>query len=98
VTKTLVFCGFVACFAILDCSFKTGAFNRSATHPQQTTRILRNLFAGESDEGRQLLKSAVSWSNPSVMIGTIRLPVFKMADSEVRSLCTSHVERNNLTI
>ena len=35
---------------------------------------------------------------PSEMVGTQRRAVFGMRDDEVRSICTSHVERHNLTI
>lgn len=35
---------------------------------------------------------------PSEMVGTQRRGVFGMNESEIRSICTSHVERNNLTI
>lgn len=35
---------------------------------------------------------------PSEMIGTKRRAVFSMQESELGTICTSHVERNNLTI
>ena len=35
---------------------------------------------------------------PSEIVGTKRRAVFNMDDSEQRSICTSHVERHNLTI
>ena len=35
---------------------------------------------------------------PSEMVGTDRRAVFGMRDSETNTICTSHVERNNLTI
>ncbi len=35
---------------------------------------------------------------PSEIVGTKRRTVFGMQESEQRSICTSHVERNNLTI
>jgi len=35
---------------------------------------------------------------PSEMVGTRRRAVFNMTDAEKRSICTSHVERHNLTI
>ena len=35
---------------------------------------------------------------PSEMVGTQRRAVFGMRDDEVRSICTSHVERHNLMI
>jgi IS1 family transposase len=35
---------------------------------------------------------------PAEMVGSQRRPVFGMDDSEKRSICTSHVERTNLTI
>ena len=35
---------------------------------------------------------------PSEMVGSQRRPVFGMREDEARSICTSHVERHNLTI
>ena len=35
---------------------------------------------------------------PSEMVGSQRRPVFGMDESEKRSICTSHVERTNLTV
>jgi IS1 family transposase len=35
---------------------------------------------------------------PSEMVGTKRRAVFGMSESEERSICTSHVERHNLTV
>ena len=35
---------------------------------------------------------------PGEMVGSQRRPVYNMDDSEKRSICTSHVERTNLTI
>jgi IS1 family transposase len=35
--------------------------------------------------------------SPSQMIGTTRRPRFGMSEDEARTICTSHVERNNLT-
>jgi IS1 family transposase len=43
-------------------------------------------------------RNAVLPYTPSEMVGTQRRAVFGMAESEVASICTSHVERNNLTI
>src|SRR3954470_14085092 len=34
---------------------------------------------------------------PSEMIGTKRRGIFGIEDSELRTICTSHVERHNLT-
>jgi len=43
-------------------------------------------------------KNAVMSYTPSEMVGTVRRGVFGIGPSEERSICTSHVERNNLTI
>ena len=43
-------------------------------------------------------KNATMNYTPSEMVGTDRRPVFGMQESELGTICTSHVERNNLTI
>lgn len=43
-------------------------------------------------------KNATMNYTPSEMVGTERRPVFGMQESELGTICTSHVERNNLTI
>jgi IS1 family transposase len=43
-------------------------------------------------------RNAILPYTPSEIVGTKRRAVFGMNEVEVRSICTSHVERNNLTI
>jgi IS1 family transposase len=43
-------------------------------------------------------KNATMNYTPSEMVGTERRPVFGMQENELGTICTSHVERNNLTI
>lgn len=43
-------------------------------------------------------KNAVMPYTPSEIVGTKRRAVFSMSESEERSICTSHVERHNLTV
>lgn len=43
-------------------------------------------------------RNAILPYTPSEIVGTDRRAVFGMNESEKRSICTSHVERNNLTI
>jgi IS1 family transposase len=43
-------------------------------------------------------KNALMPYTPSEIVGTVRRAVFGMNKSEERSICTSHVERHNLTI
>src|SRR5205814_10173874 len=43
-------------------------------------------------------KNANMAYTPSEMVGSQRRPVFGMEPHEARSICTSHVERHNLTI
>ena len=43
-------------------------------------------------------RNATMIYTPSEMVGTERRPVYGMQESETGTICTSHVERNNLTI
>ena len=43
-------------------------------------------------------RNALMPYTPSEMVGSLRRPVYGMNEDEKRSICTSHVERNNLTI
>jgi IS1 family transposase len=47
---------------------------------------------------RKDYRNATMPYSPSEMVGTERKGIFGISESEIDSICTSHVERNNLTI
>jgi hypothetical protein len=47
---------------------------------------------------RKDYRNATMPYTPSEMVGTERKGIFGIGEDEINSICTSHVERNNLTI
>jgi IS1 transposase len=47
---------------------------------------------------RKDYRNATMPYTPSEMVGTERKGIFGISESEINTICTSHVERNNLTI
>ena len=87
-----------------DHAFKQGVFNR-------ITQISTDAFAAYPEAVdlafgpyakygtlRKEYKNASMIYTPGEIVGTIRRAVFGMNENELDSICTSHVERHNLTI
>ena len=67
---------------------------------EQTSRLHRMTFGPYAKFGTIIkeYKNANMPYTPSEMFGTERRGVYGMRESELGTICTSHVERNNLTI
>jgi IS1 family transposase len=77
----------------LTCQLSTDGF---AGYPEAV-----DLAFGPYVKYGQIIKeyrNAVLPYTPSEIVGTQRRPIFRMAENERFSICTSHVERNNLTL